>query len=121
MNVEYLLATHTARYDKGSRAWVMMRITSLSVAIAIVVMVVSLAVIQGFRHEIHADLKGFASDIVVVDMATLGRPEGIPIRANEAFADQIGAIDEVEHIAAYASIGGMVKMAIMFADCNSRV
>ena len=109
MNVEYLLATHTARYDKGSRAWVMMRIASLSVAIAIVVMVVSLAVIQGFRHEIHADLKGFASDIVVVDMATLGRPEGLPIRANEAFADQIGSIDEVEHIAAYASIGGMVK------------
>lgn len=109
MNVEYMLATHTARYDKGSRASVMMRIASLSVAIAIVVMVVSLAVIQGFRHEIHADLKGFASDIVVVDMATLGRPEGIPIKANEAFAHQIATIDKVEHIAAFASAGGMVK------------
>lgn len=109
MKVEYLLATHTARYDKGSRASVMMRIASLSVAIAIAVMIVSLAVIQGFRHEIHSDLKGFAADIVVVDMAALGHQEGIPINANDKLAHRIMAIHDVENVAAFASIGGMVK------------
>lgn len=109
MRVEYLLATHTARYDKGSRASVMMRIASLSVAIAIVVMVVSLAVIQGFRREIRADLRGFASDIVIVDMAALGHEEGIPINAKEDFSLKVAAIDGVEHVAEYAVIGGMAK------------
>ena len=104
-----MLATHTARYDKGSRAWVMMRIASLSVAIAIVVMIVSLAVIQGFRYEIRSDLRGFAADVVLVDMAALGHQEGIPIKAKEAFAQRIAEIQGVEHIAEYATIGGMAK------------
>lgn len=104
-----MLATHTARYDRGSRAWVMMRIASLSVAIAIVVMIVSLAVIQGFRHEIRADLRGFAADIVLVDMAALGHQEGIPIKAKESFARKVAECRGVEHIAPFATIGGMAK------------
>jgi len=46
-NVEYMLAARTARHDRGSRAAVMMRIASLSTALGIAVMILTLAVVAG--------------------------------------------------------------------------
>lgn len=110
MGIEYMLAVRTAAYDTSSRASVMMRIASLSVAIGIVVMLLSLSVIGGFRYEIRADLRGFAADIVLVDMTAQGRQQGdVPIRLNGELVADIGAVGAVRSVAAFASISGMAK------------
>ena len=51
-NLEYTLAKRTAQHDGSSRAAVMMRIATISVALALAVMIITLAVFNGFRHEI---------------------------------------------------------------------
>ena len=67
-NLEYLLARRTAAHDGESRAAVMMRIATISVALALTVMIVTLAVFNGFRGEIYADLRGFGADIQLMEV-----------------------------------------------------
>lgn len=109
MRVEYLLARRTAQSDKNSRASVMMRIASLSVAIGIGVMIITLAVIGGFRHEIRSDLRGFAADIEVIDLSSQGGDEGEPITLDRAFIEQMAALNDIQGIGWYAQRGGMAK------------
>ena len=104
-----MLALRTARSDKDSRASVMMRIASLSVAIGIGVMVVALAVIGGFRSQIHDDLRGFAADIELVDIATQGGDEAEPLIFNRTFADELAAMAQIQSVGRYVQRGGMAK------------
>ena len=60
-NIEYLLARRTAQHEGSSRSAVMMRIATISVALALTVMILTLAVFNGFRREIYADLRGFGA------------------------------------------------------------
>ena len=99
-----MLAAHTARKDKSSRSGVMMRIASLSVAIALGVMIVALAVIGGFRYEIRSDLRGFAADVRLTESE-----EGSPMPEKPLFVEQLEALPAVQGVARYVSLGGMAK------------
>ena len=109
MRVEYMLALRTARSDRSSRASVMMRIAALSVAIGIGVMVVTLAVIGGFRYAIHTDLRGFAADVEVVDVTSQSGNDGDPVSFDEDFFASLQSLPEVEWVGLYANCGGMAK------------
>ena len=63
-----MLAERTARSGRASRARIMMRIATVSTALGIAVMIVTLAVVSGFRHRIYGDLRGFGSDVRVCDV-----------------------------------------------------
>ena len=104
-----MLAARTARYDKGSRAAVMMRIAVLSVALGIAVMILTLAVITGFRHEIYSDLRGFSGDLRIFEVSGLGRSESEPVTFSPAFLDRLRRCDRVTAAVPYAVAGGMAK------------
>ena len=63
INLEYFLARRIAFTRGGRKNNVMVRIATLSVAVGMAVMIVSLAVIFGFKHEITAKLTGFGSHV----------------------------------------------------------
>lgn len=104
-----MLAARTARYDKGSRAAVMMRIAALSVALGVAVMILTLAVITGFRHEIYSDLRGFSGDIRVFEVSGLGRSESEPVTFSAPFLERLRRCDHVVSAVPYAVAGGMAK------------
>lgn len=79
LNLEYFLARRIASYSKGARKNVMIRIATLSVTISVAVMIVSLAVILGFRKEITAKLTGFDAHIQIVHLNAYTSNETIPI------------------------------------------
>ena len=107
--LEYILAQRTARADGGSRGVVMMRIATLTVALALAVMIITLAVFTGFRRQISSDFRGFASDVVLFDVAALGRSEGAPIASDESVKRWIAEQNEVESVSEYAAVGCMIK------------
>ena len=107
--LEYILAQRTARADGGSRGVVMMRIATLTVALALAVMIITLAVFTGFRRQISSDFRGFASDVVLFDVAALGRSEGAPIAGDESVKRWIAEQKEVKSVSEYAAVGCMIK------------
>ena len=107
-NIEYLLARRTAQQDGSSRSAVMMRIATISVALALTVMIVTLAVFNGFRREIYADLRGFGADISVMEVSGL-KGDAEPIEYEALFAERVAQIDGVKSIAPYIAIGCMAR------------
>ena len=65
-SLEYQLARRTAHSQSGGRGAVMMRIATITVALGLAVMILTLAVFTGFRREIVADFRGFASDVEII-------------------------------------------------------
>jgi lipoprotein-releasing system permease protein len=107
-NLEYTLAKRTAQHDGSSRAAVMMRIATISVALALAVMIITLAVFNGFRYEIYADLRGFGADIQLMEVSGLRR-DAQPFEQEQLLVERVAEIDGVRSIAPYLVIGGMAK------------
>ena len=107
-SLEYLIARRTASSDSESRTSVMSRIATVTVALAMAAMILTLAVVQGFRRQIYADLSGFGADVRIVDVATLsGTDKQIPLSSD--MLQRIAAIDGVAWVAPYVVAEGMAK------------
>ena len=107
-SLEYLIARRTASSDSESRTSVMSRIATVTVALAMAAMILTLAVVQGFRRQIYADLSGFGADIRIVDVATLsGTDKQIPLSRD--MLQSVAAIDGVAWAAPYVVAEGMAK------------
>lgn len=107
--MEYLLAQRTARSQGGERGVVMTRIATITVALGLAVMILTLAVFTGFRTQISSNFRGFASDIVVMDISGLGRSEAQPMERDAQLKEEIEQMPEVESVAEYAAAGCMIK------------
>ena len=108
LNVEYLIARRTASSDSHSRTSMMSRIATFTVALGVVAMVLTLSVVGGFREQIYADLRGFGSDVRIVDVTTLSGVEE-PIPMSEELMRSVGECRGVEWVAPYVIAGGMAK------------
>lgn len=107
-SLEYLIARRTASSDSESRTSVMSRIATVTVALAMAAMILTLAVVQGFRRQIYADLSGFGADVRIVDVATLsGTDKLIPLSRD--MLQSVAAIDGVAWAAPYVVAEGMAK------------
>jgi lipoprotein-releasing system permease protein len=107
-SLEYLIARRTASSDSESRTSVMSRIATVTVALAMAAMILTLAVVQGFRRQIYADLSGFGADVRIVDVATLsGTDKLIPLSSD--MLQSVAATDGVAWVAPYVVAEGMAK------------
>lgn len=109
MRVEYMLAERTARYEQGSRATVMMRLASITVGLGLAVMILSLAVVSGFRHEVSGALSGLAADIVVSDVSGLVRQQSEAVAPSAEFIAEVESLSGVRSVGEQVSISGMAK------------
>lgn len=107
-NVEYLIAHRTAQSDRTQRSSVMTRIAVITVALGVAAILITLAVVRGFRREMYADLRGFNADISIVDVANLSGSERM-LPYSEALVERCAAVEGVESIAPYVTVGGMAK------------
>lgn len=118
MSVEYMLAERTARSGRASRARIMMRMATVSTALGIAVMVVTLAVVSGFRHRIYGDLRGFAADVRVCDVRALRGGEGGAMAPSAGFSDRLRRCAGVAAVWPYAEAAGMAKSGDQVVGLN---
>ena len=104
-----MLAERTARYEKGSRSTVMMRLASITVGLGIAVMIIALAVVAGFRQQINGALRGLMADVVVCDVTGLLRQEAESVAPSAEFVRQMGELSGIRSVAPQVVLGGMAK------------
>lgn len=109
MRVEYMLAERTARYEKGSRSTVMMRLASVTVDLGIAVMIITLSVVAGFREQINGALCGMMADMTICDVSGLMRQESEAVVPSAEFVAEVGAIKGVRSVAPQVTLNGMAK------------
>lgn len=86
------------------------RIAMLGVAIGMAVMIVSIAVVLGFKHTVRDKVVGFGSHIVVTNFMTVQTTDQThPINANDSLYRRVRGIHGVRHVARYSQKQGVLK------------
>lgn len=109
MRLEFFIARRLASTADARRPGVMVRIATASVALGVAVMILSLAVITGFKREVTAKLTGFAGHVDVTGLHGLRGLETEPIRRSDTLECLIASTDGFVALAPYAVKGGIVK------------
>jgi len=111
MNTE-LFISRKLFFDKSNKKFLsqrIIRIALVGIALGLAVMIVSVAVVTGFKKEIRNKVIGFGSYIQIVNFDSNNSYETQPISKNQSFLPKLKAIDGVKRVDAYATKPGMIK------------
>lgn len=108
-DLAYFLARRMATDREGRKNNMMTRIATLSVAIGIAVMIISLAVIFGFKREITGKLTGFGAHVQLVNMDGNSSYETVPIAREQPVVPLIAALPSATDIHPYAIKAGILR------------
>jgi len=72
-------------------------------------MIISLAVVTGFKKEIRNKVVGFGSHIQIVNFDANNSFESIPISSDQNFLQTIESIPQVKHLQVFATKPGIIK------------
>ena len=81
----------------------------LGVAIGLAVMIVSLAVVLGFKHEVSSKVIGFGSHIQVLSLTQNQDYEMLPVLTNDTLIRKVRKVQRVDHIQRFATKLGILK------------
>jgi len=98
----------TSKYS-NSLSHIFIRIAVIASALSLVVMILSVSILDGFKSAIRNKLAGFGSHIVVNKHDSNNSFETNPIKYDENIILSIKNIDGVKHIQTYALKAGLVK------------
>ena len=85
------------------------RVALLGIMIGVLIMIVAISVVIGFKREITQKVAGFGSHIQVVNFDNNSTYELQPIRVTDSFLNAIRQIDHVTHISQFATKPGIIK------------
>ena len=111
MNFSFFIA-HKLYKDKGGRQHVSrpaITIATAGVAIGLVVMLLSVFVVLGFKHTIRDKVIGFGSHIQATNFMTQMSSDQAPIAMNDSMMKVIRGIEGVKHVERFAYKQGILK------------
>ena len=85
------------------------RIARLGVAIGVAVMLISLAVVLGFKHEVSSKVIGFGSHIQVLSLTQNQNYEMMPVLTNDTLIRKVKKVQGVGRIQKFATKIGILK------------
>ena len=112
MNFELFIAKriYADKSEDGERfSRPAIRIAMLGVAIGVAVMILSLAVVLGFKHEVSSKVVGFGSHIQVVSLTQNQNYEMMPVLTNDTLIRKVKKVRGVSHIQKFATKIGILK------------
>lgn len=117
MNFPFFIAKRFFRHigdEHHSASNPTITIATAGVAVGLAVMIVTVCVIMGFKREVMGKVRGFASDIEVLDLRSLSSPESFPVTADGKYIADLKKIDGVKNVNCVAQKMGMLKTSDNF-------
>ena len=111
MNTE-LFISNRLFFDKTNQHFLskkIIRIALFGIALGLAVMIVSVAVITGFKTEIRNKVIGFGSHIQIVNYESKNSYEIPPVSKNQPFVDKLKTMNGIKTVQVFATKPGMIK------------
>ncbi|RMG88367.1 MAG: ABC transporter permease [Bacteroidetes bacterium] len=107
MNLEYFIARRVATSTSAqSFSRLIIRIAAIAIALSLTVMIVSTAVITGFKHQIQEKIFGFWGHIHITEGAGMrSLLEAHPIKIKQDFYPWMDTIRQVKYVAEVEAFG----------------
>ncbi|MBQ7856485.1 MAG: ABC transporter permease [Alistipes sp.] len=113
MNTPLLIARRTAQSTTSTQR-IMVHIATLAVAVSVAVMIVTVAVVSGFKEQVRGLIGGFTSEVTVTDLSTYGTGNTSQILDTPSLrsflAESCPDVDIT--IDAYATRGGVLRSEV---------
>ena len=78
------------------------------IAVGLAVMILSVAVVVGFKHEVRGKVVGLGSDITVTNFDAQKSYETVPVVAGDSLLDVLRTAEGVKHVQRYSTKPGMI-------------
>lgn len=98
-----------SRTGKKSGANTLVNVSVIAIALSMAVMILSVAILAGFKKEIKDKLTGFGSHIQITTLTSNNSWETGPINIEQPFLEQLRQDPEVSGIYPFATKPGMVQ------------
>lgn len=111
MNTELFIARRLF-FDKKSRKNIsgqIINIALVSIAVSLAVMIISVAIVTGFKNEVSNKTVGFGGHIQIINFDSNNSPETRPISRNQSFLPQLKQMDLIKTIQVFATKPGIIK------------
>jgi len=109
VKTEFFIAKKMIRHGKKQFSHSMLKISVFSIAISIIVMIISVAIVTGFQKEIRNKVVGFGGHIQITKYDVNHSLENKPIAKNEISKETLLAEEGIEHIQAFANKAGILR------------
>lgn len=111
MNTERFLARRFIRNQVGEKKYTMpiIKLSVISIALSLAVMLISVAIVTGFKEEIRNRVIGFSSHIQIKNFDLNNSYETSAIDRNQDFLPALNSIPGIKHIQVFATKPGMIK------------
>lgn len=85
------------------------KISVLSIALGLAVMIIAMAVVTGFQNEIREKVIGFGAHIQIANFDYNVSYEPIPISREQDFVEPLKAMPDIRHVQEFATKTGIIK------------
>jgi lipoprotein-releasing system permease protein len=111
MNTE-LFISNRLFFDKSNQQFLskkIIRIALFGIALGLAVMIISVAVITGFKTEIRNKVIGFGSHIQIINFDSRNSYEIPPISKNQPFLGQLRTMKNIDAVQVFGTKPGIIK------------
>jgi lipoprotein-releasing system permease protein len=111
MNYEFFIARriYFQGETKGKAANPAIRIATLGMCLGLVIMILSLCIVLGFKREVRSKVVGIGSQIQISNFRSSSSYETFPVQAGDSLAQLLNAEPDITHWQRYATKPGMIK------------
>jgi len=111
LNTELFIAKRIT-FDKETKQSIsrpIIKICIFGISLGLAVMIISVAIVVGFKHEIRKKIIGFGSHIQIVNYDLNTSFETSPISRNQHFYPSLDSLKGIKHIQVFATKPGIIK------------
>ena len=109
MNLPVFIARRITFNSKRTFSKLSVRIAIIGIMLSLAVMILSLAVVKGFKSEIREKIRGFSGDIIVMKLVKDASYDNSPFEINADTLKKIATLPEIAHIQPYALKPGTIN------------
>jgi lipoprotein-releasing system permease protein len=111
MSLAYLIARRLYRDTDGgrrvSRPAVLIALTGIAIGLA--VMIVTVAIVTGFKGEVRDKIVGFGAHLQIGNLNASRSYESLPVQTGDSLLAALAQLPEVQHVERFSTKLGMIK------------
>jgi lipoprotein-releasing system permease protein len=111
LNTGFFIAKRLAfdRESKQSISRPIIKICISGISLGLAVMIISVAIVVGFKNEIRRKIVGFGSHIQIINRDSNTSYETSPVSQNQRFYSFLDSVEGIDHIQVFATKPGIIK------------
>lgn len=110
LNTELFIARRiVSGKEKKNISRPIIKISVIGIALGLVVMILTIAIVTGFKKEIRDRISGFGGHIIISNYELNTSYESSPISNNQDFIPKLDVVPGIRHIQEFATKAGILK------------